>query len=935
MLRFRTMVMAVAAAGLLSFFATAPLSAAPRVALVIGNASYAHAPALANPLNDAADMDAALERLGFAVTRLENVGGGEMRRGLNEFRRAASASEVAVVFYAGHGIEVDGRNFLVPVDARLASDQDVEYEAIPLELASRAVERASGLRLVILDACRENPFAVSMQRAGATRSIGRGLARVEPSGETLVAYAAKEGTVASDGDGRNSPYSEALLRFLEEPGLEVMFMFRKVRDAVVTGTGGQQTPFVYGSLSSKGVYLAAGPSPGPSPPERASTVDESSSARVVAERELLFWESVKDSEHPVDIQLYLDRYPGGTYEALARNRLKRLEGAVQPAVPPESEVPAASTQDSPSVEHRMAVERLAAEREFWVSVKGSEDPADIRAYLEQFPDGMFEALARNRLKRLDASAANILPPKSPKSPKSPESSLPETTAVSSHEASPISSSSPESVEKALGLTRAQRALAQRGLTALKFDPGLADGVFGPRTRTAIGKWQASLGETVTGYLDSEAAKTLLAAGEAAPSLSSKRRAKLLQEAMDLLSEALQAVATDERERPDWNQYGRDWARSWIAEAQAKAGDIHGALATMQQIEDSSHGASAIRSIVAVQETDFQGALLAAQQIKDDVYNNRDQALFSIAGAQAKAGDIQGALAVTRQIETGEESDRALSSIAGAQAKAGDIQGALAVTRQIKTYRPRASALAQIAEAQAETGNDRGASRRFSEAVSAAQKISESYDRAGALTQIAEAQTKTGNDRGASRSVIEALSAARRSSENYQRAWALSSIAVAQAKAGDIQGAVTTTQQIEDDDDRASTLSSIAEAQAEAGDERGAARRFSEALSAVRRISENHERSWPLSSIAEAQARAGDVQGALTTTHQIEDDDYRAWTLSSIAEAQAEAGDVPGAEHSLSEALLTARLMKVGDHHARALARIARALVMAANNIAHP
>ena len=114
---------------------------------------------------------------------------------------------------------------------------------------------------MILDACRENPFAVKMQRAGATRSIGRGLARVEPSGETLVAYAAKEGTVASDGEGRNSPYSEALLAHLEEPGLEVGLMFRKVRDAVLASTGGRQEPFVYGSLSSRGVYLAAEPAP--------------------------------------------------------------------------------------------------------------------------------------------------------------------------------------------------------------------------------------------------------------------------------------------------------------------------------------------------------------------------------------------------------------------------------------------------------------------------------------------------------------------------------------------------------------------------------------------------------------------------------------------------------------------------------------------------
>ena len=157
----------------LTWVGASPALAAQRVALVIGNATYAHAPALSNPLNDATDVGAALGRLGFAVTRLDNADRASLWRGLQEFALAASASEVAVVFYAGHGIEVDQRNFLVPVDARLASDQDVEFEAVPLELVSRAVERASGLRLVILDACRENPFAVKMQRAGATRSIGR------------------------------------------------------------------------------------------------------------------------------------------------------------------------------------------------------------------------------------------------------------------------------------------------------------------------------------------------------------------------------------------------------------------------------------------------------------------------------------------------------------------------------------------------------------------------------------------------------------------------------------------------------------------------------------------------------------------------------------------------------------------------------------------
>ena len=300
----------------------APALAQQRVALVIGNAQYAHAPRLANPLNDAADVGAALTRLGFRVTKLENADYATLRHSLLAFTRAASVAEVAVVFYAGHGIEVDQKNFLVPVDAQLVSDQEVEFETVPLALVMRSVARASALRLVILDACRENPFAAAMQRAEATRSVGRGLARVEPTGDTLVAYAAKEGTVASDGDGRNSPFSDALLAHLEEPGLEVGLLFRKVRDTVLTSTGGRQEPFVYGSLSSRGVYLTTRIVPDPT--VATGDVDEPVSQRLTAEQlaaERVFWESVKDSANPADVQAYIDRYPGGTYEVLARNRL--------------------------------------------------------------------------------------------------------------------------------------------------------------------------------------------------------------------------------------------------------------------------------------------------------------------------------------------------------------------------------------------------------------------------------------------------------------------------------------------------------------------------------------------------------------------------------------------------------------------------------------
>ena len=296
--------MLVILAGFFILLLAAQVQAKERVALVIGNARYAHAPALANPLNDAGDIGAALGRLGFKVTRLDNAGYDKMRRGLRAFTRQASTAEVALVFYAGHGIEVDKRNFLIPIDARLQSDREVEFETVSLDLVSRAVEGASGLGLVILDACRDNPFAAAMKRSGAKRSIGRGLARVEPSGETLVAYAAKGGSVAADGRGRNSPYTTALLAHVEEPGLEVGLMFRKVRDAVLKKTNGQQEPFVYGSLSSKGFYFSKAPVATPVAPR---VVDKP----VVKSDEQLFWESVKGSRDPADLKAYLEQFPGG------------------------------------------------------------------------------------------------------------------------------------------------------------------------------------------------------------------------------------------------------------------------------------------------------------------------------------------------------------------------------------------------------------------------------------------------------------------------------------------------------------------------------------------------------------------------------------------------------------------------------------------------
>jgi uncharacterized caspase-like protein len=174
---------------------------------------------------------------------------------LKDFSAMADSAEWAVIYYAGHGIELGGNNYLVPVDAKFASDRDVSLEAVTLEQVLQSVEGASKLRLVILDACRDNPFAQKMIRSSGSRSIGKGLGNIEPEGTTLVAYAAKHGQTAEDGSGRNSPYASALIRNIQTPGIEINQVFRRVHDEVMNATGKRQQPFTYGALPSEPFFF--------------------------------------------------------------------------------------------------------------------------------------------------------------------------------------------------------------------------------------------------------------------------------------------------------------------------------------------------------------------------------------------------------------------------------------------------------------------------------------------------------------------------------------------------------------------------------------------------------------------------------------------------------------------------------------------------------
>jgi hypothetical protein len=245
-----------------TIIAAAPASAdGKRVALVIGNSAYRNVPALPNPPNDAGDLAAALGRLGFAVTLITNASFDEMRRSLIALGRDAAGADMAAVYFAGHGMEISGENWLIPVDAELKKDTDALNEAISLRSVMLQVSNTTSLGLIILDACRNNPFAAKMQRSLALRAaVSGGLGRIEPVGNVLVAYAARDGTTALDGDGRNSPFTAALLHNIETPGVEVTFMFRNVRDDVMEVTRNEQQPFVYGSLSRKAIYLVGQPS---------------------------------------------------------------------------------------------------------------------------------------------------------------------------------------------------------------------------------------------------------------------------------------------------------------------------------------------------------------------------------------------------------------------------------------------------------------------------------------------------------------------------------------------------------------------------------------------------------------------------------------------------------------------------------------------------
>jgi uncharacterized protein YecT (DUF1311 family) len=324
------LVVTIACAVALTALGLGHARAGTRVALVIGNAAYRHAPALTNPKNDAEDVGRSLTELGFETVIATDLDRTGMNDALDRFSRIVPGADVALFYYSGHGMQFAGKNYLLPVDARLAGADDVNrFRLTPLDDVFDILQAAQG-RVVILDACRNNPVEEDLKRRlasvpGASRdaSMSRGLSRVPAGNGLIVAYSTQANDVAADGLDRNSPFTAAFLQHVGTPDVDLRQMLLSVQNDVARRTQGRQRPEL--SLSAIGeIKLKDSGQPGqvPSHPEpRPPAPQPPFDPRAM---ELSYWESVRNSSSPAIIQTYLDRYPNGVFAALARARLEEL-----------------------------------------------------------------------------------------------------------------------------------------------------------------------------------------------------------------------------------------------------------------------------------------------------------------------------------------------------------------------------------------------------------------------------------------------------------------------------------------------------------------------------------------------------------------------------------------------------------------------------------
>jgi hypothetical protein len=323
-MRYLTVVLSL----LCMLFTAEAAKAERRVAFVVGNGAYKNVAQLPNPAVDAKAMASVLRNVGFEVVEGTNLTRDKMTEKLLDFGKKAQGADVAVFFYAGHGIAISGTNYLLPIDADIKSEMDVKLgAAINIDLTLDQTMSDAKVKLVFLDACRDNPFAAKIKSNASTRSVSvqSGLAEMKSGEGTLIAFATGPGQTALDGqEGTNSPFTRALIAHITTPGVEIQQAMTEVRAQVNEETNKGQLPWGHTNLIGS-VYLnpAAAPAPGAAP--AASGPAAVASASSGTDVELEFWRSVKESNKPEELNAYLSNYPNGQFKSLALARIASLE----------------------------------------------------------------------------------------------------------------------------------------------------------------------------------------------------------------------------------------------------------------------------------------------------------------------------------------------------------------------------------------------------------------------------------------------------------------------------------------------------------------------------------------------------------------------------------------------------------------------------------
>lgn len=481
--------------------AGAPEGAAPadrRVALVIGNGSYGDLGVLPNPPNDAEDIAKALENLHFEVISVIDGDIDRLQSALRKFGRQAVEADVALFYFAGHGITHDGENYLIPVGANIEVEPDLPYEALSLSEVQRQLDFTQApLKMVILDACRNNPLVRSLQRNAAElgRSIGapEGLARMEaaPASGLLIAYATAPGAVALDGRAqRNSPFTSALLNHIATPKIDARVMFGRVRSEVAKQTDSFQTPWLEDGTLGEFEFNPVAPEPEPSAP----------TADIVA------WQVIAASDDPAVFEGFLSMYPDSVLASAARDRIALLR---DPGGEAKAWAAVAASQEADPFEVFLRrypaglyapLASFTLQRLLWQKLESDRDPGGADAYLARFPDGPYADLARRTaaLWREEGVAVAAVAPETAARTVEPGAGAPAPRAATA----PVGTVDPRTMPP---------HLVQYALGALGHYRGAADGKFGPASREAVRRYQTALGDPVDGTLTAAQVVSLFAA----------------------------------------------------------------------------------------------------------------------------------------------------------------------------------------------------------------------------------------------------------------------------------------------------------------------------------------------------------------------------------------------------------------------------------------